>query len=94
MKHFSFFLFGALLLGGPAWAQYPTALPALVVGSGENATLQAAPAGGNARYYASVEVQRGGQAVLIDRENIRNLTVRTGARCALWWPGRPWRPRC
>jgi hypothetical protein len=78
MKHFSFFLFGALLLGGPAWAQYPTALPALVVGSGENATLQAAPAGSNARYYASVEVQRGGQAVLIDRENIRNLTVRTG----------------
>lgn len=79
MKHFSSFVVSALVLGScPAWAQYPTALPPLVVGNGSNATLQAAPASSNARYYASVEVQKGGQVVLVDRQNIRDLTVRTG----------------
>jgi hypothetical protein len=79
MKHFSFLLVSALVLGSsPAWAQYPTALPALVVGNGANPVLQDAPAGSNARYYPSVEIQRGGEVVLVDRENIRNLTVRTG----------------
>jgi hypothetical protein len=79
MKHFSFLLVSALVLGScPAWAQYPTALPALVVSSGSSATLQNAPASNNARYYPSVEVQRGGEAVIYDRQNIRNLTVRTG----------------
>jgi hypothetical protein len=79
MKHFSSLLASTLVLGScPAWAQYPTALPALVVGNGSNPVLQAAPASSNARYYPSIEIQRGGQVVLIDRENIRNLTVRTG----------------
>jgi hypothetical protein len=79
MKHLSSLVVSALVLGScPAWAQYPTALPALVVAGGSNATLQGAPASSNARYYSSVDVQSGGQAVIIDRQNIRNLTVRTG----------------
>jgi hypothetical protein len=79
MKHFSYLLASALVLGSsPAWAQYPTALPALVVGSGSSITLQNASASTNARYYPSVEVQRGGEAAIYDRQNIRNLTVRTG----------------
>jgi hypothetical protein len=79
MKHFSFLLVSALVLGScPAWAQYPTTLPAVVVTNGNSATLQDAPASVNNRYYPSVEVQRGGLMVLIERQNIRNLTVRSG----------------
>lgn len=79
MKHvFSYWLGGLLLGSCPAWAQYPTALPALVVGNGASETLQSAPTSLNTRYYPSIEVQRGGQVVLIDRENVGNITVRTG----------------
>jgi hypothetical protein len=79
MKHFSSLIVSALVLGSsPAWAQYPTALPAVVVTNGNSATLQNAPSSINNRYYPSVEVQRGGEVVLIERQNIRNLTVRSG----------------
>lgn len=79
MKHFSSLVVSALVLGSaPAWAQYPTALSAVVVTNGNAATLQNAPASVNTRYYPSVEVQRGGLVVLIERQNIRNLTVRSG----------------
>jgi hypothetical protein len=79
MKHFSSLVVSALVLGScPAWAQYPTALPAVIVSNGNSATLRGAPASINDRYYPSVEVQRGGEVVLIERQNIRNLTVRSG----------------
>ncbi len=83
MKHVFPFLFGGLLVSSSAWAQYPTARPAVVIGNGTSVTLQDAPASSNARYYASVEVQRGGTMILVDRENVGNLTIRTGGTLRL-----------